>query len=295
LQLPVIGHIPYVAPGDDDEESEIDSSICLYHQPRSKWAEAYRGIRTALYFSTRGEGHKVIQVSSPNPGDGKSTLAANLAVAIAQSGKKALLIESDFRRPRVHKLLGIDSDVGVTSVIDGTVELADGIQETAIDNLFAMGCGPRPSNPSELLSSQRYAELINILREKFDYVIVDTPPLMAVTDPVVVAPRFDGVLLAIRIQKRSRQDCARTTEMLLSVGAKVLGVVVNGVDQRDRYGYGYAGTYRYSSNSGSYGGYTDFIYDDTYSSYYEDEEEEEEPIPRKAKSRRKNFPPTASA
>jgi capsular exopolysaccharide synthesis family protein len=296
LRLPVIGHIPYVSPGEYDDDSAIDRTICLHHQPRSKWAESYRGIRTALYFSTRGEGHKVIQVSSPNPGDGKSTLAANLAVAIAQSSKKVLLIESDFRRPRVHKLMGIDSEIGVTSVIDGTVELADGIQETEIENLFAMGCGPRPSNPSELLSSQRYAELLGILREKFDYVIVDTPPLMAVTDPVVVAPRVDGVVLSIRIQKRSRQDCTRTTDMLMSVGAKILGVVVNGVDQRDRYGYGYAGTYRYSSNSGAYGGYTDFIYDDTYSSYYEaDEEEEDEPIPRKSKKRTKNFPPTASA
>ena len=162
LGVPVIGHIPYYKPETSDKTSAIDGSICVYHRPKSNLAEAYRGIRTALYFSTRGEGHKVIQVSSPNPGDGKSTMAANLAVAIAQSGKRTLLVESDFRRPRVHKLIGIDREIGVTSVISGESELSDAIQETGIENLYALSCGPKPSNPSELLSSPRYAELIDL-------------------------------------------------------------------------------------------------------------------------------------
>ena len=277
LGLPVIGHMPYIRAKKDDETSPIDASVCVYHQPKSSLAEAYRGIRTALYFSTRGDGHKVIQVSSPNPGDGKSTIAVNLAVAIAQSGKKTLLMESDFRKPRVHKLLGLARDVGVTNVISGEIELADGLQETIVENLYAFACGPKPSNPSELLSSPRYTELLAILREKFDYVIVDTPPLMVVTDPAVVAPRVDGILMAVKISKRSRHDVVQSAELLKSLNATILGVVVNGQNQKGRYGYGYAGyahqaySYRYQDSqyyNGTYG-YGGYGYGEaSYSSYY---------------------------
>jgi capsular exopolysaccharide synthesis family protein len=278
LGVPVIGHIPYYKANKSDEASVIDGSLCVYHRPKSNLAEAYRGIRTALYFSTRGEGHKVIQVSSPNPGDGKSTMAANLAVAIAQSGKRTMIVESDFRRPRVHKLFGIDREIGVTSVIAGEAELSDAIQETGIENLYSLSCGPKPSNPSELLSSPRYGELIDLLREKFDYVIIDTPPLMAVTDPAVVATRVDGILLTIRISKRSQQDCVRSAELLASLGANQLGVIVNGVDSRDKYGgYGYGGYRQYGGktygNVGYGGGYYSYGYDDRYTSYYGEDDD----------------------
>ena len=278
LGVPVIGHIPYFKPDKGDTASAIDGSLCVYHRPKSNLAEAYRGIRTALYFSTRGEGHKVIQVSSPNPGDGKSTMAANLAVAIAQSGKRTMIVESDFRRPRVHKLFGLERDIGVTSVIAGEAELSDAIQETGIENLYSLSCGPKPSNPSELLSSPRYGELIDLLREKFDYVIIDTPPLMAVTDPAVVATRVDGILLTIRISKRSQQDCVRSAELLASLGANQLGVIVNGVDARDKYGgYGYGGYRQYGSktygNVGYGGSYYSYGYDDRYTSYYGEDDD----------------------
>ncbi|MBI3862551.1 MAG: polysaccharide biosynthesis tyrosine autokinase [Planctomycetia bacterium] len=304
LGLPVIGHIPFIKAGKSDETSTMDSSLCVFHHPKSNLAEAYRGVRTALYFSTRGEGHKVIQVSSPNPGDGKSTLAVNLGIAIAQSGKRTLIIESDFRRPRVHKLLGIDREVGVTSVIGGEAELADAIQETQVPNLFAISCGPKPSNPSELLSSPRYAELIELLREKFEYVIIDTPPLMAVTDPAVVAPRVDGVLLAFRISKRSRHDCVRSTELLSSLGVNVLGVVVNGLNRKDRYGYGYGrySNYRYGGGYGvspygyGYGGGYGYGYgyDDRYASYYSDDDDQKKKS-KTEKVRQKPLPPHGTA
>lgn len=297
LGIPVIGHIPYFKPEKADPASAIDGSICVYHRPKSNLAEAYRGIRTALYFSTRGEGHKVIQVSSPNPGDGKSTMAANLAVAIAQSGKRTLIIESDFRRPRVHRLLGLDCETGVTSVIAGEAELSDAIQETGIENLYGLSCGPKPSNPSELLSSPRYAELLDLLREKFDYVIIDTPPLMAVTDPAVVATRVDGILLTIRINKRSQQDCVQSAELLSSLGANQLGVIVNGVDSRDKYsGYGYGGYRQYGgggkNGSVGYGGaYYLYGQDSRYSNYYGDDDDEEEPGSASPSRARKTAPP----
>jgi len=283
LGIPVIGHIPYFRPEKADKTSPLDASLCVYHRPKSRFAEAYRGIRTALYFSTRGDGHKVVQVSSPNPGDGKSTMAANLAIAIAQSGKRILLVESDFRRPRVHRLFGIDCDVGVTTVIAGESELSDAIQSTVVENLSILPCGRRPSNPSEILSSQRYAELVDVLREKFDYVIIDTPPLMAVTDPAVVAPRVDGVLIAIRINKRSQHDCIYATELLSSVGATILGISVNGLNQKDAYGYGAYGNSYYGKSTGRYGrynngstGYTPYGYTDSkYTAYYTDDEADE--------------------
>lgn len=279
LGVPVIGHIPFFNRDKADESSPIAGSICVYHQPKSKLAEAYRGIRTALYFGTRAKGQKVIQVSSPNPNDGKSTMAANLAVAVAQSGKRTLIFESDFRRPCVHKLFGIDRKVGVTSVISGESELSDAIQETGIENLYALSCGPEPPNPSELVSSARYAELIELLREQFDYVFIDTPPLMAVTDPSVVATRVDGILMTIRISTLSQQDCVRSAELLSSLGANLLGVIVNGVDNQDRSGgYGYGdyrqSAYRTSPGISGYGNrYYLYGHDDRYTSYYGDDDE----------------------
>ena len=131
--------------------------ICTFHQPKGRPAEAYRAVRTALYFSTQGQDHKVIQITSPNPGDGKTTMAANLAVSIADSGKRVLLLEADFRRPRVHGYFGLDNSVGVSSVIAGEAELPDALQETAVKNLWAVPCGPRPQQsrrPAHLAAVQ---------------------------------------------------------------------------------------------------------------------------------------------
>lgn len=255
LGLPVIGHIPVIeAPrrktADAEGESAanaISSILCTFHQPKSRPAEAYRAVRTSLYFSTHGEGHKVIQITSPNPGDGKTTLAANLAVSMADSGKRVLLLEADFRRPRVHKFFGLDNTLGVSSIIAGEAEIPDVIQQTAVSNLWAMPCGPRPHNPSDLLTSPRFKELIDTLRDQHDFVIVDTPPILAVTDSSVVAPRVDAVLLVVRLTKHARDGAMRATEMLGALGARILGVVVNGIGKTSGYGYG---RYRYG-----YGGY----------------------------------------
>ena len=240
LGLPIVGHIPVIA-GDKkivNRESKLDPGLVTFFRPKSRLAEAYRAVRTALYFSTRGEQHKVIQVTSPNPGDGKSTLSANLAISIAQSGKKVLLIDADFRRPRVHRLFGLDKTVGMSSVISGQAELPDAIQSTEVENLWSMPCGPRPDNPSELLTNRRFEELLAILREQYDFVLIDTPPVLAVTDPSAVAARVDGVLLTIRISKRTRPEAMRATELLATLGANTLGVVVNGIGGKQKYGYG---------------------------------------------------------
>src|SRR5262249_28722871 len=154
-----------------------------------------------LYFNTQGQGSQVIQVTSPSKGDGKSTMAANLAVSIAQSGKRVLVVDADFRRPRQHHIFGLAGRVGLATVMAGDAELSTAIPATPVPNLDVLPCGARPTNPAELLTLPRFAELLGELRGRYDFVIVDTPPLLAVSDPSVVAPRVDGVLLTIRVSK----------------------------------------------------------------------------------------------
>lgn len=251
LRLPMVGHIHQMSPQDQQvsqELSELAPALVAAHQPRSHWAESYRAVRTALYFRTRSKENQVIQVTSPVPGDGKSTLAANLAITIAQTDKRVLLIDADFRLPVVHHRFNLQADVGLASVVGGDVDPPQAIQQTEVTNLWAMACGSRPDNPSELLSSPEFAELLDLLREQFDFVIVDTPPLLAVTDPSIVAVRADGVLLAVRLNKEARSAALRAVSALQDLDANVLGVVVNGVLPRASsygsgysYGYGYGG------------------------------------------------------
>jgi succinoglycan biosynthesis transport protein ExoP len=255
LGLPVVGHIPPIRidlPMDNPAlkgiEPDIEPVVVSHLRPKSIEAEAYRGVRTQLYFSTQGAGHQVIQVTSPNPGDGKSTLAANLAVSIAQSGKRVVLMDCDFRKPRVHKIFHIEKpDVGLASVISGDTDLAAAIRTSVVENLFILPCGPRPQNPAELLTSPEFQDVIDKLRAQFDFVIIDTPPVLAVSDPAVVAPRVDGVLLVFRMTKKARPTAERAREQLAALGANVLGVIVNGTggNKDDGYGYGYGYNYGY--------------------------------------------------
>jgi capsular exopolysaccharide synthesis family protein len=207
-----------------------------------------------LYFNAGGKGHQVIQVTSPNPGDGKSTLTANLAVAIAQSGKRVVLVDCDFRKPRVHKIFGVSPDIGLASVIAGDAELGRAIQPSAVPGLSLLPCGPRPANPAELLTSNRFQEVLDGLKGMFDFVLVDTPPLLAVSDPAVVAPRVDGVLLTVRITRKTRPAAERAREILGALGANVIGVVVNDL-QTGKHAGGYGYGYRYSYDYGY--GYAD--------------------------------------
>ncbi len=272
LNLPVLGHIPSLL-SEEEEKAKAegvagpDPILCTYYKPKSRKAEVFRAVRTALYFNTRGEGHKVIQITSPNMGDGKTTLSTNLSVSIAQSGKRIVLIDADFRRPRIHKVFGLSNDIGFTSVLTGQCELRDAIQQTMIPGLMLMTCGPIPPNPAELLTSLRFKELIDELREQFDFVLIDTPPLLVVTDPCVVAPRVDGVLLTIRVAKNGRPVAERAKDVLNSLGANVLGVVVNGINLfTGSYGYGYGYNYGYQYGNYDYGNYQ-YKYD-YYDRYY---------------------------
>jgi len=267
LGLPVIGHIPFFDADDATSKqvattgtpAQVDPMVISHYQSNSIAAEAYRGVRTALYFNSQGVGHQVIQVTSPNVSDGKSTLAANLAVSIAQSGKRTILIDGDCRKPKVHKFFNVPGEAGLASVIAGTTELDASVQQSAVPNLSILPCGPRPANPAELLTSPRFKELLDMIRSRYEFVIVDTPPLLVVTDPCVVAPRVDGVVLTIRVTKNGRPYAERAKEILASLGANVIGVVVNGFGgqaggrygyEHYQYGYGYGYGYSYSYSYG---------------------------------------------
>ena len=259
LGVPVIGHIPQLSKAEIDPNDLKTSLVCML-RPKSMEAEAYRGVRTQLYFSTQGRGHQVIQLTSPNPGDGKSTLAANLAVTVAQSGKSVVLMDCDFRKPRVHKIFGLDkADIGLSSVVAGNATVAKALRRSEVAGLDLMPCGPRPENPAELLTSRRFGELLTELRANYDFVLVDTPPMLAVTDPAAVAPQVDGVIMVFRMTKVVRPAAEETRGQLAALGANVLGVVVNGSDSGGSYGsYNYGTNYGYSYKAYEYAeGYAD--------------------------------------
>ena len=253
LNLPMIGHIPEiesVAP----EGSSLSDVLVAAHKPKSPQAENFRAIRTALYFSTSNQQSRIIQTTSPVPGDGKSTITANIAITIAQSNKSVLLLDADFRRPTQHKLFGATNEVGLVSAVTGEVDPQEAAQPTEVPNLSIMGSGPRPHNPSELLTSPQFADLLKHLRDQYDFVLIDTPPVLAVTDPGIVAARVDGVIMAMRIRKNGRPNALRARKILMDLDANMLGVVVNGIDHRTgsygyyssyRRGYGYNYAYKY--------------------------------------------------
>ena len=210
-----------------------------------------------MYFSTAGANHKVILITSPLPGDGKTTVTANLAVTIAKSGKRVLVIDADFRRPSMSKLFGVAANgkFGLGAMIAKDVEFEDAIQHTEIPNLYFLPVCERPRHPSELLSTPEFKELLDAVREEFDFVLIDSPPLLAVTDPCVVASRADGVLLTIRIRKGVQVAAQRAMEMLQDVNANIVGVVANGWERKRglegaTYEYGYGG-YGYTGSNGN--------------------------------------------
>lgn len=283
LQVPLIGHIPVIGQSKRYlvENSLIEPIVCTYHRPKSQVSEAFRAVRTALYFNTQGKQHSVIQVTSPTPGDGKSTLASNLAVSIAQSGKRVLLVDADMRRPRQHGTFGISSRTGFATVLSGQSEWRDTMFECEeIEGLTVMPCGAKPQNPAELSSSPQVKILIEEMRKEFDFVIIDTPPLLAVTDPCPIAARVDGVVLCLRIKKNVRVSAERAVELIQNLGASCIGLVVNGVGAQSGYGSQYTyGAYRagYSYNGYGYG----YGYGYGGGKYYDDDQQGRSVGPRR--------------
>lgn len=237
LSLPVLGTVPDFETRPHGITGPLQPALCYYHNPGSPEAEAYRSVRTAFNVCVSAS-QKVVQITSPEPGDGKSTLISNLAIAIAQSGRRVLLIDSDLRKPTLHRLFGLRQSIGVTDVVNGEIDLLTAAQPTVVDGLSVLTSGDIPSRPAELLASHAYSRLLAVAEREFDFALVDTPPLLAVSDPCIVAPKTHGMILVLRLQKNSRAAARRATELIETNHIRVIGIVANGSEEAaDGYVY----------------------------------------------------------
>lgn len=211
--------------------------------PRSQRAEAFRSLRTNLQFIDVANPPKSIVVTSSLPGEGKSTTTANLALSLAETGLKVVVIEGDLRRPRLLDYLGFEGSVGLTDVLVGRVDVEDVLQPFGRTGLRLLGAGPIPPNPSELLGSANMEQLVADLSERYDYVLIDAPPLLPVTDAAVLSTIVDGALVVVGAGVAQREHVRRALESLEAVNGSVLGLILNRVKIKD-LGSGY-GTYEY--------------------------------------------------
>ncbi len=245
LGLPVLGHVPQMKMRSKNEQRSVfDPAICTLDGQDSFGNEAFRSIRTGLYFHDSSTDNRVIQITSPVPGDGKSTVAANLAISIAQSGRSVVIVDGDMRRPRICKILGLGNDAGLAEVLRGEKKVRDVLRDGPVANLSVIASCSPARNPAELLAGEEMELVIAALREKFEYVIIDTPPLLAVSDATSIAARVDAVLLTVRLRRNAKPLALQAAQMLVQVGVRPMGIVVNGITNSRRYEYRY-GQYGY--------------------------------------------------
>ena len=246
LQVPFLGMVPKVPAAKALLSGDVPHTF----------GEAFRSLRTALAFSNGAASGRVIVVTSSQPLEGKTTTASNLAIALALGGEKVLLVDADLRRPNLHKTLGIENTVGLSHLLTDQASARDAIRQCSTPNLWVMTAGLVPPNPSELLASDRMKALLSPTHGWFDWVIVDTPPVLAVTDAVILAPLAAGVAFVIRSEMTPRRHVRRALDTLMTGQPKLHGVVLNGVDlERNKYYYsryyGYEHTQYYKASAAS--------------------------------------------
>ena len=214
------------------------NKLIVHNKPKSPISEIYRTIRTNIQFSAFDKDLKTIAVTSSLEGEGKTTTLCNLAVTFAQQNKKVLIVDADLRRPKVHRLFDIPNERGLTELLIEMIEPEAFIHETFVENLFVLPTGVIPPNPADLLASNRMKHFIENVRAKFDYVLIDTPPVNVVTDGLLIANRMDGVVLVCDSGQTGIEEAKKAKELLVTAKANVLGVVLNNVKQEDT-GYYY--------------------------------------------------------
>lgn len=205
--------------------------------PQSSISEQFRTVRTNIEFASVDRKIKTLMVTSARPGEGKSTIAANLAVAFAQQGKKVLLVDADLRKPTVQFIFQLENSFGMTTVLSKQLTFEKAILDTQIKDLYLLTSGPIPPNPAELLSSKAMDDMIKEARREFDFVIFDSPPVLAVSDAQVIANKCDGVILVINSGKTDRNAAIKAKDQLENAKAKLLGAVLNNKKDKERYGY----------------------------------------------------------
>ena len=226
LGAPVLAVVPKVPGWKKKDRTELASMTA----PKGPSAEAYRTLRTNLQFIARSGDFKVLSVTSSTVGEGKTTTAANLAVALAQTGKRVIAVSCDLRKPRLHRFFGLPNEVGVTSILTGDATLHSAVQRCGIPSLRVLGSGPIPPNPADLLGSEEMEELLDALRQAADFVILDTAPVLAVSDALILAPASDGVLVVADASDSKRGAVAHLREQMDQVESKIIGSVLNNFD-----------------------------------------------------------------
>lgn len=207
-------------------------------KPQSVQAEAYRSLRTNIQYSSFDKEIKVILVTSSNPGEGKTTTVGNLALSLAQDNKKVLIIDCDLRKPVMHKHFKISNEKGLSEVLLGKEEISSTLYRYS-DNLDILTTGKIPPNPSEMLDSHLMQRLLEELRERYDYVVLDTAPIQAVTDGKILATKADGTILVVRAEVTKGESVAQTIKDLKNVNAKIIGTILNDVDTKRKNYYCY--------------------------------------------------------
>jgi polysaccharide biosynthesis transport protein len=260
LDSTIISHVPTFSKDKESwpdiraleaKKPKVDPMLVVHHFPKSKLSEVFRATRTQLSFAVKGD-HKTIAFTSANEGDGKSTVVANIAVSMAQAGRSVILIDCDLRRPNTFRIFGIETDHhGLSDVIENG-ELLDSLTTPGpVENLTLLASGHISENPAETLSRREFADLINGLKQKYDYVILDCPPLLPVSDPSIIASLVDSVIFIAKINNSYRPQSKRCLKILEGVGKKIDGIIVNRADEAmgsygyQTYGYEAAGSKSY--------------------------------------------------
>ena len=234
-----------------EKELVLEPAMLAAHLPLSRFSESIRGLRTSLFYRAKTEGVRVLALTSANSGEGKSTLAANLAVSIAQAGRSVLLVDGDLRRPRMAEIFGLQNKAGLVDVVEGENEPWDAVFSVGVEGLAVMPSGAPPENPAELLSTQQFEDFLRLASDKYDFVLIDCPPLLAVADPCIIGPKADASILVVRLGVSDRVQSARVRDMIREAGSTLLGFVVNASEGKTKGGYGDG----YSYGSYGYQGY----------------------------------------
>lgn len=264
MGLPILAIIPQISQnefaaaqpkfssnGHRNGEAEANPTRLITHyDPKSPISESYRTLRTNIQFQKLKDRESAILVTSSAPKEGKSTTIANLAITMAQMGTRTLIVDTDLRRPVIHSIFGLKKDVGITNYLVGKQNFDEVIKETQVDNLSLITSGPLPPNPSELLSSDEMDSFIEEAKQKFDIVLFDSPPIIAVTDAAILSTKVDGLVVVVRAHQTERNAIKRAKTLLQNVNANIFGCLLNGVSAERAYGTYYYHYYHYYSYYG---------------------------------------------
>lgn len=224
--------------------SDKQRNLIAFFEPKSPIAEQFKTIRTNIQYASIDRKVQTIMVTSSGPAEGKSTILANLGVVLAQQDNRVLIIDSDLRKPTVHFTFQLPNKTGLTNVLAKQADFDSVVLETSVPFLEALTSGPLPPNPSELIASKSMAELIRELEQTYDYILIDAPPVNAVTDPQIISKMADGVILVIRSGVTENDSAKQAVEKLKKVDANIIGAVLNDREMEDTHYYYYYGEVR---------------------------------------------------